>query len=137
MEDSHAHALNLIQHGCELARELKQNLPSIANQPSTLINNCEQIISVFTQAKERLSSFQENISHRFDFQDWVTTTTGYENAMNKIHQQMSRYEPGTSNVGACVMEMPDVQSEGLAGEEVSKETARPAQPFPVQRSRRR
>jgi hypothetical protein len=43
-----------IQRGCKLARELDSNLPNLADQPNILSKSCDEIISAFRAAKERL-----------------------------------------------------------------------------------
>ncbi|GMI73215.1 WRKY DNA-binding protein 55, WRKY DNA-BINDING PROTEIN 55 [Hibiscus trionum] len=50
------HALSLILHGCRLAKDLEARLGDLANQPETLSRSCDDIISMFAGAKERLNN---------------------------------------------------------------------------------
>ncbi|KAG8381006.1 hypothetical protein BUALT_Bualt06G0075900 [Buddleja alternifolia] len=52
MEES----LPLIAYGCKLAKEIEQNLPNLATQPDILLSNCEEILRVFGNIRERLVS---------------------------------------------------------------------------------
>ncbi|CAN1311406.1 WRKY transcription factor 55 [Linum perenne] len=47
--------LNLLLHGCNLARNLESNLPQLAHHPGPLSKTCDEIIAVFLACKERLS----------------------------------------------------------------------------------
>ena len=46
----------MIYNGCRLARDLEVNLPNIANQPEMLWNNCEEIIRIFTDTRDRINA---------------------------------------------------------------------------------
>ncbi|WOH06863.1 hypothetical protein DCAR_0626292 [Daucus carota subsp. sativus] len=48
--------VSLIYNGCRLARDLEVNLPNIANQPEMLWNNCEEIIRIFTDTRDRINA---------------------------------------------------------------------------------
>ncbi|KAA8533964.1 hypothetical protein F0562_031481 [Nyssa sinensis] len=48
-----------ILNGCKLARELESNLPNLANQRNVLINSCDEIISMFRNARDRLNADQD------------------------------------------------------------------------------
>lgn len=45
---------SMILRGCNLATILEQNLPILANQPDFLVKSCEEIVSVFSNVKERV-----------------------------------------------------------------------------------
>ncbi|CAL5322822.1 unnamed protein product [Camellia sinensis] len=46
---------SLIFHGCKLARDLELNLPNIANQPNMVLKSCDDIVRIFSAARDRLS----------------------------------------------------------------------------------
>ncbi|XP_073020874.1 WRKY transcription factor 55-like [Primulina eburnea] len=45
---------SMVLHGCHLATILEQNLPILVNQPDILVKSCEEIVSVFSNVKERV-----------------------------------------------------------------------------------
>lgn len=50
--------ISLIFHGCKLVKDLEMNLPNLANQPSSLIKSCDEIVRVFGDTRERLSALE-------------------------------------------------------------------------------
>ncbi|KAJ8647794.1 hypothetical protein MRB53_000817 [Persea americana] len=48
--DEKFEALSSILHGCELAKQLQTNLPTLANQPNSLLSSCEEITRAFNKA---------------------------------------------------------------------------------------
>lgn len=48
--------VSLIYNGCRLARDLEVNLPNLANQPEILWNNCDEIVRIFTDTRDRISA---------------------------------------------------------------------------------
>ncbi|KAK8669934.1 hypothetical protein V6N13_104701 [Hibiscus sabdariffa] len=49
-------ALSLILHGCKLARHLEARLGDLGNQPEILSKSCDDIINIFTAAKQGLNN---------------------------------------------------------------------------------
>ncbi|KAK8676055.1 hypothetical protein V6N13_034109 [Hibiscus sabdariffa] len=49
-------ALYLILNGCKLARDLEARLVDLGNQPETLSKSCDDIINIFTAAKQGLNN---------------------------------------------------------------------------------
>ncbi|XP_058207391.1 WRKY transcription factor 55 [Rhododendron vialii] len=47
---------SLIIQGCKLARFLELNLPAHSNDPGVLLKSCDEIVSVFGAARDRLNS---------------------------------------------------------------------------------
>ncbi|CAI9091891.1 OLC1v1026999C1 [Oldenlandia corymbosa var. corymbosa] len=48
--------ITLITQGCKMAKDLEATLPNMATQHEYLLNSCNEIISVFIRAKERINS---------------------------------------------------------------------------------
>ncbi|XP_059627884.1 WRKY transcription factor 55-like [Cornus florida] len=48
--------ISLVFQGCKLARDLESNLPNFANQPNILLKTCEEIITIFSAARDRLNA---------------------------------------------------------------------------------
>ncbi|XP_043705507.1 WRKY transcription factor 55-like [Telopea speciosissima] len=48
--------LSLILQGCKLTRDLESNFPILTNNPILLSSSCEDILSVFTRASDRLKA---------------------------------------------------------------------------------
>lgn len=47
--------VSLIYNGCRLVRDLEVNLPNLANQPQILWNNCDEIVRIFTDTRDRIN----------------------------------------------------------------------------------
>lgn len=47
--------LPLLYHGCKLVKDLEKNLPNLANNPAIILKSSEEIISVFSKIKEKIS----------------------------------------------------------------------------------
>ncbi|XP_068668937.1 WRKY transcription factor 55-like [Aristolochia californica] len=56
MEESCEIPLSLILHGCQSAKELESNLPSMVNQPGLLLYSCQEIAALFNKAVIELST---------------------------------------------------------------------------------
>lgn len=53
--DEKFQALSSILHGCELAKQLENNLPALASQPRSLLSSCEEITRAFNRAMNLLN----------------------------------------------------------------------------------
>nr|DAD38606.1 TPA_asm: hypothetical protein HUJ06_012928 [Nelumbo nucifera] len=92
--------LSLIIHGCNLAKDLESNLPTLSNQPSLLINSCEEIMNVFKSATGRLRSHNNPSSNSqttfnrepqpsaIDAAVQELIGTGYTQAMDLLQAQL-------------------------------------------------
>ncbi|GMI86175.1 hypothetical protein HRI_002286800 [Hibiscus trionum] len=58
-------ALSLILHGCRIAKDLEARLGDLANQPETLSNTCDDIVNIFTTAKEGLNNAHPQAPYLF------------------------------------------------------------------------
>lgn len=47
---------SLIYNGCRVARDFEGNLPNLANQPEILWNNCDEIVRIFSDARDRINA---------------------------------------------------------------------------------
>nr|AZU90767.1 WRKY transcription factor 20 [Siraitia grosvenorii] len=88
MED----AISLILRGCSLARELEFNVLNLGNvrQPHMLSQSCDDVLSVFAAAKERLSSQEQRppvtVQCDVGLEEWLRSTCSQ--AMELAQMQM-------------------------------------------------
>lgn len=54
--------ISLIFQGCKLAKDLESNLPNIANQPNILSTSFDEIIRVFSSARDGLNTYNATIT---------------------------------------------------------------------------
>lgn len=94
MED----AISLILRGCSLARELEFNVLNSANnihfpQPQMVARSCDQILSVFSAAKDRLSGCERPpltaVLREVGLEDWLRSSQ----AMDQLAQMQMRSPP--------------------------------------------
>ncbi|KAI4385620.1 hypothetical protein MLD38_003622 [Melastoma candidum] len=71
-------ALNLIHVGCERARDLELSLPTMASQPDLLSSSCQDIMDIFSAAKQRIDClFADSLQwHPHVQQDPLCTSLG-------------------------------------------------------------
>ncbi|XP_058111103.1 WRKY transcription factor 55 [Magnolia sinica] len=84
--DASSEAIQLILHGCALAKDLESNLPTLANQPNFLSSSCKQIIRVFNKAMDLLNTPHPSPYSHMIFSEppesWRPTST---EAMDLLH----------------------------------------------------
>ncbi|KZV29300.1 WRKY transcription factor 55 [Dorcoceras hygrometricum] len=72
-------ALPLLYHGCKLAKDLEKSLQNSANNPEIILKSSEEIISIFSKIKEKISLEQTSINVGHDIgvgiQQWLKTST--------------------------------------------------------------
>ena len=84
---------SLVLYGCKLARDLELSFPNMANNPSILSRSCDEIIRVFSMARDRLNAHELQVAEHGGgvVQDWLRSTQ----AMSLLHTQF----PGVHVMG--------------------------------------
>ncbi|GFZ15121.1 hypothetical protein Acr_24g0013110 [Actinidia rufa] len=96
---------SLVLYGCKLARELELSLPNMANHPSLLSRSCDEIIRVFSMARNQLNVHESQVAEHGGgvVQDWLRSTQ----AMSLIHTQFS----GAVHAAGGLMQFSDAGGE--------------------------
>ncbi|XP_057489403.1 WRKY transcription factor 55 [Actinidia eriantha] len=78
---------SLVLYACKLARDLELSFPNMANNPSILLSSCDEIIRVFSMARDRLSAHESQVEEHGGrvVQEWLRSTQ----AMSLLHTQFS------------------------------------------------
>ncbi|CAK9133682.1 unnamed protein product [Ilex paraguariensis] len=96
-------AISLVFHGFKLARELEENLPNITNQPAILSAACDEIIKVFTNARDRFNAQSTQQEIAVGMQEWLKQ--GCTQAMDLLQSQLMGGSGKTDQFGGGGMEM--------------------------------
>lgn len=93
--------LALLSYGCNLVKNLEQNLPNLGNHPDELVRSCEEVVRVFSSVRERLVSQAQatNISmaHMQQVQgipDWMRSGTTASSASAATFDLLDGHESG-------------------------------------------
>ncbi|KAL4368353.1 hypothetical protein GQ457_05G023370 [Hibiscus cannabinus] len=121
-------ALYLILNGCKLARDLEARLVDLGNQPETLSKSCDDIINIFTAAKQGLNNAHPQDPYLFTHgqpsqQEWLR--------YGVITPAMDMVQSRTSNtsIGGEIQAM-DASGSGNASSSSSQRSHRRLENFP-------
>ncbi|KAA8539703.1 hypothetical protein F0562_026395 [Nyssa sinensis] len=79
---------SMIKNGCKLAKDLELNLPYLANlQPNILSKSCDEIASMFINARDRLNALAVYHDQPREVQEWLRY--GCTRAMDLLNAQVA------------------------------------------------
>ncbi|KAM7494705.1 hypothetical protein LguiB_029314 [Lonicera macranthoides] len=107
--------ISLIFQGCKLAKDLESNLPNIANQPNILSTSFDEIIRVFSGARDRLNTHNATIASYGD-QETTQLIGGMEEWLRySSTQPMDIVMPYTQILGDQTSGFNVPESSGMGG----------------------
>lgn len=137
--------INLILMGCKQAKDLEVSLPNMANQPRLLSKSCEDIITIFSAAKQQFNRLSSPDSEQQNSLMWnpLLHTGLSQSILIPQSTYMAGPSSGSGSAGAWT-ERRDVATDiTVAGEihgipipDVPQEKA-PSTSTPLRRNRRR
>ncbi|XP_073306731.1 WRKY transcription factor 55 [Primulina huaijiensis] len=110
--------LPLLYHGCKLAKDLEKNLPNLVNNPEIILKSSEEIISVFSRIKDKISleqmrgivgesqELQQQLGHDIDvgIRQWLKSSGAVLSGLHQVtpgvtfHEHVLEHESTSSRM---------------------------------------